>query len=207
LVAQALGGGAGTFGGDVLLAVISAIAFATILAVVAGLVIAASGAVAHDVWTNVIRRGEGDEREEVRIGRIAAVVVAAVAMALAILAGKGFNIQFLVSLTFAVAASANFPSLLLALIWPRFNTTGALVGVGTGLVVSIGLIILSPTVWPGPDSEGSPFPLTNPAIVSIPLGFAGCWLGTMLGAREPRERFTELQARAETGLGAERATA
>jgi cation/acetate symporter len=206
LVAQELGGGPGTFGGDVFLAVISAIAFATILAVVAGLVISASGAVAHDVWTNVVRHGEGDEREEVRIGRIAAVSVAAVAMALAILAGKGFNIQFLVSLTFAVAASANFPSLLLALTWPRFNTTGALVGVGTGLVAALGLIILSPTVWPGPDSEGSPFPLTNPAIVSIPLGFLGCWVGTMVGAREPRERFTELHARAETGLGAEGAS-
>jgi cation/acetate symporter len=193
-------------GGTLLLGVVAAVAFATILAVVAGLVMAAAGAVAHDVYANVVRSGNASEREELRVARIGAVCVAVVAIGIAILAGKGFNIQFLVSLTFAVAASANFPSLLLALTWPRFNTTGALVGVGTGLVAAIGLIILSPTVWPGPDSEGSPFGLTNPALVSIPLGFAGCWVGTMLGARERTERFTELHARAETGLGAEQAT-
>ncbi len=127
-------------------------------------------------------------------------------MALAILAGTGFNIQFLVSLAFAVAASANFPSLLLALSWPRFNTTGALVGVARR-PAGPRPAHPQPDRLAGPDSEGSPFPLTNPAIVSIPLGFLGCWVGTMLGAREPRERFTELHARAETGLGAERAAA
>jgi cation/acetate symporter len=191
LLAQNLGGGAGTSGGDILLAVISAVAFATILAVVAGLVIAASGAVAHDVYTNVVRRGQGSEQDEVRVARLGAIAVAAVAMALAILAGKGFNIQFLVSLTFAVAASANFPALLLALSWRRFNTTGALVG-------------LSPAVWPGPDSQGSPFPIVNPAIVSIPLGFLGCYLGTMLGRAEASDRYDELRVRADTGFGAER---
>jgi cation/acetate symporter len=204
-VAQNLGGGAGTFGGDVLLAIISAIAFATILAVVAGLVISASGAVAHDVYNNVVRRGDANEREEVRVARIGAIVVAAIAMALAILAGKGFNIQFLVSLTFAVAASANFPPLLLALVWRRFNTAGALAGVAVGLVSSIGLILLSPPVWPGPDTEGGPFPLVNPALVSIPLGFAACWAGTLLGHPETRDRYAELRVRAETGFGAERA--
>jgi cation/acetate symporter len=203
LVAQNLGGGAGTFGGDVLLALISAVAFATILAVVAGLVISASGAVAHDVYTNVVRHGETDERAEVRVARIGALAVAGVAMVLAILAGKGFNIQFLVSLTFAVAASANFPALLLALMWPRFNTTGALVGVGVGLVSSIALIVLSPPVWPGPDSQGAPFPLTNPAIVSIPLGFIACYAGALLGQPEARDRYDQLHVRAETGVGAE----
>jgi cation/acetate symporter len=110
-----------------------------------------------------------------------------------------------VSLTFAVAASANFPALWLALTWRRFNTTGALVGVGVGLVSSIGLIILSPAVWPGPDSEGSPFTLVNPALVSVPLGFLGCYLGTILGRPEPDDRYLELRVRADTGLGAERA--
>jgi cation/acetate symporter len=205
LLAQNLGGGAGTFGGDVLLAIISAIAFATILAVVAGLVIAASGAVAHDVYTHVVRGGDTDEGAEVRVARVAAAAIAIVAMALAILAGKGFNIQFLVSLTFAVAASANFPPLLLALTWRRFNTTGALAGVAVGLVSAIGLIILSPTVWPGPDSEGGPFPIVNPAIVSIPLGFLACWIGTLLGPPEEVDRYTELRVRADTGFGAERA--
>ncbi len=205
LLAQKLGGGAGTFGGDVFLAAISAVAFATILAVVAGLVMAASGAVAHDVYSNVIRRGDVSEDDEVRVARLGAVAVAGVAIVLAILAGKGFNIQFLVSLTFAVAASANFPALLLALTWRRFNTTGALVGVGVGLISSITLIILSPPVWPGPDSQGSPFPIVNPAIVSIPLAFLACYVGTLLGRPEAEDRYEELRVRAETGFGAERA--
>jgi cation/acetate symporter len=205
LLAQNLGGGAGTFGGDVFLAAISAVAFATILAVVAGLVMAAAGAVAHDVYANVVRSARASEHEELRVARIGAVCVAVVAMAVAILAGKGFNIQFLVSLTFAVAASANFPALWLALTWRRFNTTGALVGVAVGLVSSIALIVLSPAVWPGPDSEGSPFPIVNPAIVSVPLGFLACWAGTLLGRAEAGDRYTELRVRADTGLGAERA--
>jgi cation/acetate symporter len=202
-LAQFLGGGPGTAGGDVFFAVISAVAFATILAVVAGLTIAASGAVAHDVWSNVVRRG-ASEREEVNVGRIAAAVIGAVAIVLAILAGKDFNIQFLVGLAFSMAASANFPALLLALVWRRFNTAGALTGVAFGLVSSIVLIVLSPTVWPGPDSHGSPFPLTNPAIVTIPLGFLGCVLGTLVSRPEERV-YDQLRVRSETGLGAEAA--
>ncbi len=207
LLAQNLGGGAGTFGGDFLLAAISAVAFATILAVVAGLVMAASGAVAHDIYTNVVRRGDASEASELRVARVGAVGVAIIAMVLAILAGKGFNIQFLVSLTFAVAASANFPALLLALTWRRFNTTGALVGVAVGLTSSLLLIVLSPAVWPGADSEGSPVSLVNPALISMPLGFLGCYVGTLLGRAEPGDRFTELRVRADTGRGAERAAA
>jgi cation/acetate symporter len=112
----------------------------------------------------------------------------------------------MVGLAFAVAASANFPALLLALTWRRFNTAGAVTGVLFGVISSIGLIILSPTVWPGPDSEGSPFGLENPGIISIPLGFLGCWLGTVLSReRESEVAFEELDVRAETGIGAERA--
>jgi cation/acetate symporter len=112
----------------------------------------------------------------------------------------------MVALAFAIAASAVFPALLLALIWRRFNTTGDVTGVLFGVISAIGLIILSPTVWPGPDSEGSPFGLANPGIISIPLGFIGCWLGTMLSREETAERtFDELYVRSETGLGAERA--
>jgi cation/acetate symporter len=200
-LAETLGGGSGSAGGDVFFAVISAVAFATILAVVAGLVIAASGAVAHDLWSSVVRRG-ASEQEEVNVARIAAGVVGAVAIVLAVLAGKDFNIQFLVGLAFSVAASANFPALLLSVVWRRFNTAGALTGVAFGLVSSIGLIILSPTVWPGPDSEGGPFPLSNPAVVTIPLGFVGCVLGTLLSSPEERT-FDELRVRSETGMGAE----
>jgi len=206
LLAQALGGGEGTVGGDLLLAFIAAVAFATILAVVAGLVISASGAVAHDVWSNIIRHDRDSEHEEILVARLAALGVGAVSIVIAIVGGSGLNVSFMVGLAFAVAASANFPALLLALTWRRFNTTGAVVGVTLGVVSSIALVIMSPGVWPGPDSEGSPFPLANPGIVSIPLGFLGCWLGTMLSHERRAERtFHELYVRSETGIGAERA--
>ena len=205
VLAQELGGGAGTTGGDLVLAIVAAVAFATILAVVAGLVISASGALAHDVWSNILRRGRDSEREEVWVAKIAAFAIGAVAIGVAILGGAGLNVSFMVGLAFAVAASANFPALLLALTWKRFNTAGAVTGVLFGVISSIGLIVLSPTVWPGPDGQGSPVSLENPGIISIPLGFLGCWLGTMLSRPEerPDRSFEELVFRAETGLGAE----
>ena len=208
-LAAFLGGGEGTFGGDLFLAVIAAIAFATILAVVAGLVISASGAVAHDLWTNVVKKGESDERSEVVVARVAAVGIGAVSIAIAIFGGKDLNVSFMVGLAFAVAASANFPALLLALTWRRLNTTGAVTGVLVGTFSAIFLVIISPKVWPGPDGEGGLFgfyDLANPGIVSIPLGFLGCYLGTVLSARREQraERsFHELYVRSETGIGAE----
>jgi cation/acetate symporter len=206
-LAEELGGGAGTTGGDLFLAIVAAVAFATILAVVAGLVISASGAVAHDIWSNIVRRGQDSEKEEVWVAKIAAISIGALAIAIAIIGGEGLNVSFMVGLAFAVAASANFPALLLALTWRRFNTTGVLFGV----LSSILLVIISPTVWPGPDTEGgllSFYDLANPGIISIPLGFFGCWLGTVLSREESRaERtFDELYVRSETGLGAEVAT-
>jgi cation/acetate symporter len=181
---------------------VSAVAFATILAVVAGLVISASGAMAHDLWSNVVRRGAADEREEVRVARIAAIGLGVLAIAVAIAAGEGFNVSILVGLAFAVAASANLPALLCALFWRRFNTAGAVTGVLGGLAASLILIALSPAVWPGPDSEGSPVPLANPALFSFPIGFLCCWLGTVLSREAREERYHELKVRAETGLGA-----
>jgi cation/acetate symporter len=208
LLAQEIGGGEGTVGGDLFLAIIAAVAFATILAVVAGLVISASGAMAHDIWSNIVRKDRDSEHEEVVVARFAAVTVGAVAILIAIIGGSGLNVSFMVGLAFAVAASANFPALLLALSWRRFNTAGAVTGVLFGVVSSIALIIMSPGVWPGPDSEGSPWPLENPGIVSIPLGFVGCWLGTVLSREGRTERtFHELYVRSETGIGAERAIA
>lgn len=212
LLAQALGG-------DFFFAFISAIAFATILAVVAGLTISASTSFAHDFYTNVIHRGtERRAGEEVRVARVTAFVVGAIAMAVAILLGPNANVAFLVALAFAVAASANLPVIVLSLFWRRFNTRGAVVGLGTGLVASILLIILSPSIM-GIDPPGvtvaarhliqSPaiFPLENPGILSIPLGFLGAILGTLSG-REPQaeENYDELLVRASTGLGAEKAT-
>ena len=210
LLAEEVGGGAGTVGGDLFLAIIAAVAFATILAVVAGLVISASGAVAHDVWSNIVRHGRDSEREEVWVAKIAAVAIGAIAISIAVIGGEGLNVSFMVGLAFAVAASAIFPALLLALTWRQFNTSGAVTGVLFGVLSSIALVIISPTVWPGPDSEGGAlgfYDLANPGIVSIPLGFIGCWLGTVLARERRAERtFDELYVRAETGLGAEAGT-
>jgi cation/acetate symporter len=155
---------------------------------VAGLVIAASGGVAHDLWSGVIKRGRHKEDHEVTVGKIAAAGIGVISIVLALLAGKGFNVQLLVGLAFSVAASANFPSLVLAIFWRRFK---------------IGLILLSPPVWTGPDShDGAPFPLQNPALFSIPIGFLGCWLGTILSSERTEPRHRELRVRAETGVGA-----
>ena len=188
-LAENLGGGAGTFGGDAFLAIVAAVAFATILAVVAGLVISASGAVAHDVYSNIIKEGEDSEKQEVWVGRIAAIGIGLFAMGVSILAGEGLNVSFVVGLAFAVAASAVFPALLLAFTWRRFNTTGAMAGVITGVVSSILLVIISPKGWPGPDGEGGAFgfyDLNNPGIVSIPLGLPG-----LLPRLDPERRGEE----------------
>jgi cation/acetate symporter len=208
-LAAELGGGEGTFGGDLFLALIAGVAFATILAVVAGLVLSASGAVAHDIWSNIVRKGKDSEHEEVHVARIAAASIGAIAIFIAIIGGEGLNVSFMVGLAFAVAASANFPALLMALSWPRFNTAGAVTGVLFGVISAIGLVLVSPGVWPGPDSEGSPvgWTLANPGIVSIPLGFIGCWLGTVLSSERGAEHsFRELYVRSETGLGAEKSS-
>ncbi len=201
LLAQEVGGGAGSVGGDAFLAIISAIAFATILAVVAGLVISASGAVAHDVWSNVVRKGKDSEHEEVLVGRIAAFMIGALAIVIAVIGGSDLNVSYMVGLAFAVAASANFPALLLALTWKRFNTTGAVCGVLFGVVSSIGLVLIGPDVR----TEDPIINLTQPAIISVPLGFLGCILGSLLSKEESRgeHTFEELHVRAETGLGAE----
>jgi cation/acetate symporter len=189
--------------------VIAGVAFATILAVVAGLVLSASSAVAHDIWSSIIRKHQDSEHEEVWVAKIAAASIGAIAILIAVIGGEGLNVSFMVGLAFAIAASANFPALVLALTWRRFNTTGAVCGVVLGVVSAILLIIVSPKVWPGADGEtGSPigWTLANPGIVSIPLGFLGCILGTLLSKERGAERsFHELFVRSETGLGAEKA--
>lgn len=190
-------------GGEVFFAFISAVAFATILAVVAGLTISASTSFAHDFFTNVLHHGkEHRPGEEVKVARITAFVVGAASIVIAILLGPGVNVAFLVGLAFAVAASANLPVILFSIFWKRFNTTGAVAGLLTGLVSSIALILVSPDFMADPL-----FPLKNPALISIPIGFLGAFLGTFL-SREPtaEERFTELVVRANTGLGAEKAS-
>jgi cation/acetate symporter len=190
-------------GGELFFAFISAVAFATILAVVAGLTISASTSFAHDFFTNVIHHGkEHRPGEEVRVARITAFVVGALSIAIAIVLGPNVNVAFLVGLAFAVAASANLPVIVFSIFWKRFNTRGAVWGLGSGLASSILLILVSPDFM-----ETPLFPLKSPGIVSIPIGFLGAFVGT-LTSREPEAeaRFTELTVRANTGLGAEKAT-
>jgi len=219
LLAEAVGGGEGSTGGAILLALISAVAFATILAVVAGLTLTSASSVAHDLYATVFKKGTATERQEVKVARISAFVIGAIAIALAIPAQK-LNIAFLVALAFAVAASANLPSLIYNLFWRRFNTRGATWAIYGGLISSVGLVFFSPVVsgkgvnpvtgaslslFPA-DVDFSWFPLENPGIISIPLGFFFGWLGTVTSQEpEAEDRYTELEVRAFTGAGAEQA--
>jgi cation/acetate symporter len=207
-------------GGTALLGIISGVAFATILAVVAGLTITASASFAHDIYASVIKKGEVPPNGEVRVARITAVVIGALAIGLGILALQaGLNIAFLVALAFAIAASANLPTILYTLFWQRFTTQGALWSIYGGLIACVGLIIFSPVVSGAPKNPTtgvSPslfqnvdfhwFPLNNPGLVSIPLAFFLGWLGTVLSKEKPNEeKWAELEVRAFTGIGAEKA--
>jgi cation/acetate symporter len=217
LLAEALGGGSGTTGGTVLFAVVGAVAFATILAVVAGITLASSASVAHDLYTAlrrpVAKHGRRDpaqdamEQDEVRVARFAAVGIGAAAIALSLLA-QDQNIAFLVGLAFAVAASANLPALIYSLFWRRFTTRGSVWAIYGGLVPALVLVALSPVVSGRPDAlfpgaDFHVFPLENPGLISIPLGFLAGWLGTVLSA-EPADarRFAETEVRSLTGAGA-----
>ncbi len=195
-------------GGEVFFAFISAVAFATILAVVAGLTMSASTSFAHDFYTNVIHHGkEKTQGEEVRVARITAFFVGAISISIAIYLGPTVNAAMLVGLAFAVAASANLPVIIFSIFWKRFNTTGAVSGLLVGLVSAIVLILLSPNGVYG--KTGALFPLENPGIVSIPLGFLAAWLGTICTARDAtaEAKFAELHVRSQTGLGSEKASA
>ena len=195
-------------GGSIFMALIAAVAFATVLAVVAGLAITASASIAHDVYAAVLRDGQATEDEQVRVSRITVVVLGIVSIILGILAMTQ-NVAFLVSLAFAIAASANLPTILYSLYWKRFNTTGAVVSIYTGLISALVLIFLSPAVSGTPtamfpNADWAIFPLSSPGIISIPLGFLGGIIGTFLGKPD---NFDELQAEMEvrslTGVGVE----
>ncbi|MEU4156328.1 cation acetate symporter [Actinoplanes sp. NPDC026670] len=196
----------GETGGAIMLAVIAAVAFATILAVVAGLTLASSSSLAHDFYASVIKRGNASEREEVRVARIAALIIGALAIALSIFA-QSLNVAFLVALAFAVAASANLPAILYSLFWRRFNTAGALWSIYGGLTSAVLLVFFSPVVSGSatamfPNEDWHFFPLSNPGIISIPLGFFFGWLGTVLSKETDPEKYAELEVRSLTGHGA-----
>ncbi|MFJ4477124.1 solute symporter family protein [Streptomyces xanthochromogenes] len=207
-LAEYLGGGVGTTGGATLLAVISAVAFATILAVVAGLTLASSSSFAHDIYANVIRKGKATEKEEMRAARWATVFIGAVAILLGAFA-RDMNVAGLVALAFAVAASANLPTILYSLFWKRFTTQGALWSIYGGLFSSVFLVLFSPVVSGNPKTSMFKgvdfhwFPLENPGLISIPLGFLLGWIGSLLSKEEPdRGKYAELEVKSLTGIGA-----
>ncbi|MFB6713714.1 MULTISPECIES: cation acetate symporter [unclassified Streptomyces] len=201
-------GGVGSTGGAVLLAVISAVAFATILAVVAGLTLASSSSFAHDIYANVIRKGKATEKEEMRAARWATVLIGAVAIVLGAFA-RDMNVAGLVALAFAVAASANLPTILYSLFWKRFTTQGALWSIYGGLASSVILVLFSPVVSGNPKTsmfkgvDFAWFPLENPGLISIPLGFLLGWIGSLLSKEEPdKGKYAELEVKSLTGVGA-----
>ncbi|GHH48859.1 solute symporter family protein [Lentzea cavernae] len=209
-------------GGPILLGLIAAVAFATILAVVAGLTITASASFAHDIYANIIKKGreengngkayDEDKTDEVKVARITAIVIGLVSIGGGIVA-NGQNIAFLVALAFAVAASANLPTILYSLFWKRFNTSGALWSIYGGLIVTITLIVLSPAVSGKPTSmfknaDFDLFPLSNPGIVSIPVAFLLGYIGTILSKdKADPAKQAEMEVRSLTGAGAEKAIA
>lgn len=208
-------------GGTLLLGFISAVAFATILAVVAGLTITAAASFAHDIYASVIKRGQGNPDSEVKVARITVLAIGVLAIVGGIFA-NGQNVAFLVALAFAVAASANLPTILYSLFWKRFNTQGALWSMYGGLISCVVLIALSPVVSGKVDPatgeslsmikdtsvDFAVIPLANPGIISIPLAFLLGYLGTVLSKEQHHpEKFAEMEVRSLTGAGAEKATA
>lgn len=190
-------------GGDFLMSFVAAVAFATILAVVAGLVLSGASAFAHDIYGQVIKKGKISEQQQMLAAKIAAFSVSVLSIILAIFA-QNQNVAFLVSLAFCVAASANLPVIVFTIFWKRFNTAGAITGILTGLFAALILVILGPNVMDPTGAafiEMSPvFPLDNPAIISVPAGFLGAFLGTFLGKQESVEKYREVQVKAATGI-------
>jgi cation/acetate symporter len=197
LLAEALGG-------NVFLGFLAAVAFATILAVVAGLTLAGASAISHDLYVGVIRRGISNEKEEVKVAKTATVCLGVAAVLLGLLF-KGQNVAFMVGLAFAVAASANFPALLMSILWKKFTTTGAVASIATGLTLAIVLIILSPTIWVDVfHAKAAIFPLKNPAIISMSAAFFVGILFSLLGSEaEAEEKFEDEKLRTYMGVGAE----
>ncbi|WP_312719757.1 cation acetate symporter [Mobilicoccus sp.] len=192
-------------GGPVFLAIVSGIAFATILAVVAGLTITTSATIAHDIYNEVVNRGHASPEKEVRVARLATLGVGVIAIAGGILA-YGQNIAFLVALAFSVAASANLPTILYSLFWKRFNTRGALWSIYGGLASCLLLIIFSPVASGKetsifPTADFALYPLENPGIISIPLGFFLGWLGSVTSKEYNEAKYAEMEVRSLTGAG------
>jgi cation/acetate symporter len=197
-----------TVGGNVFYGFISAVAFATILAVVAGLTLSGASAVSHDLYATVIKKGNADSAAELKVSRLTTLTLGVIAVVLGIAFEKQ-NIAFMVSLAFAIAASANFPVLFMSVLWKNCTTKGAVIGGFLGLVSSVALTVVSPSVWEavlGNPKGSALFPYSSPALFSITIGFVGVWLFSVLdnseNAKKERAAFAAQQVRSETGLGA-----
>ena len=195
-------------GGDVFYGFISAVAFATILAVVAGLTLSGASAVSHDLYATVFKKGKADSASELKVSRVTTLSLGLIAVILGIVFEKQ-NIAFMVSLAFAIAASANFPVLFMSVLWKDCTTKGAVIGGFLGLVSSVGLTVVSPSVWEavlGNPKGSALFPYTSPALFSMTIGFVGIWIFSLLdrsaSAQRERAAFPAQQVRSETGLGA-----
>ncbi|MCB1919962.1 MAG: cation acetate symporter [Candidatus Competibacteraceae bacterium] len=201
---------AAAVGGNLLLGFISAVAFATILAVVSGLTLAGASAISHDLYANVFAHGNVDEQQEVRVSKIATIVLGIIAILLGIAFEKQ-NVAYLVALTFSVAASANFPILLMSIYYGKMTTRGALIGGWLGLISASVLVFVGPTVWTQILGMGDPiFPLKFPALVSMTIAFLGIWIGSATDnserAKKEHEAFIAQDVRCQTGIGAEGAS-
>jgi len=203
---------ANAVGGNVFLGFISAVAFATILAVVAGLTLSGASAVSHDLYATVIKKGKADSAAELRVSKLTTIGLGIVAVVLGIAFEKQ-NIAFMVSLAFAIAASANFPVLLMSVLWKGCTTRGAVIGGFLGLVSSVALTVVSPAVWEatlGNPKGSALFPYTSPALFSMTIGFVGIWLFSILDSsargQQDRAGFAAQQLRSETGIGADGAS-
>ncbi|GAA4351934.1 cation acetate symporter [Variovorax defluvii] len=195
-------------GGNVFYGFISAVAFATILAVVAGLTLSGASAVSHDIYATLVKKGRANSADELRVSRITTIGLGVVAVLLGI-AFERQNIAFMVSLAFAIAASANFPVLFMSVLWKDCTTRGAVIGGFLGLLSSVALTVVSPSVWEatlGHPKGSALFPYTSPALFSMTIAFVGIWLFSLLDrsrqAAQEREAFAAQQVRSETGLGA-----
>ncbi|MBY0123028.1 cation acetate symporter [Bacillus sp. S/N-304-OC-R1] len=190
-------------GGDILMSFVSAVAFATILAVVAGLVLSGASAFAHDIYGQIIKKGKATEKQQMLAAKYASLSVSVLSILLALFA-QNLNVAFLVSLAFCVAGSANLPVIVYTIYWKRFNTTGAMVAMLSGLISALVLVAISPSVMSPVEGAtlitGNPiFPLTNPALVSVPVGFIGGIIGTLLSSKHDAKRFAEVKVKANTG--------
>ncbi len=197
-------------GGDILLGFISAVAFATILAVVSGLTLAGSSAISHDLYATLVLKGDRDEKKEIRASRIATVCLGVIAVLLGIVFEKQ-NVAFMVGLAFCVAASANFPILLLSMYWRKLTTRGAVIGGGLGLFTAVILVVIGPTVWV--DAFGfteAIFPYKYPAIFSVSAAFIGIWFFSItdksVSAAKEQAAFDAQFVRSQTGIGASEAS-